>query len=240
MTISAGAWIARLLRQAQAATAACPPPCAAQPAWRARRSQPASVQAGRGGSAARSAPAARQPHVTTRVCRLRASAGQSSASGSPASARRCLGDAEHARSVVPVRQWDPGGGRGALGGADAGDDLERNAGLGQRLGFLAAAAEGVGIAALEAQHRRPLRARRSISSMIASCGSAWCAHSCRRRRGRPRGQQQDLPRDQLVVEHQARRGDGARRLDREQFGVAGPAPTSVTLDGHGRRPRRWC
>src|SRR5260370_25236628 len=45
-----------------------------------------------------------------------------------------------------------GVGGGAAGRGDAGHDLEREAGIGQRFGFFAAAAEDEGVAAFEADY----------------------------------------------------------------------------------------
>ena len=60
-----------------------------------------------------------------------------------------------AEAVVAVGDRDAGVGRGGDPGGDAGDDLERDAGGGQRLGLLAAAAEDERVAALEPDDAAP-------------------------------------------------------------------------------------
>ena len=62
------------------------------------------------------------------------------------------GDEGHGGSVLAVRQRHAGVGRDAERRGDAGNDLEGDAGIGQRFGFFAAAAEDERIAALEAHH----------------------------------------------------------------------------------------
>ena len=62
------------------------------------------------------------------------------------------GDEHAGVRVVAVRERNAGVGRGAAGGGDSGYDFERHAGLRQGLDLLAAAAEDVGVAALEAHH----------------------------------------------------------------------------------------
>ena len=62
------------------------------------------------------------------------------------------GDQDQGLGVVAVGQRDDGSGGAAGGGGDARDDLERDAGLQQRLDLLAAAAEDQRVAALQPDH----------------------------------------------------------------------------------------
>jgi hypothetical protein len=59
--------------------------------------------------------------------------------------------------------------------ADAGDDLDRHARRAAGLGFLAAAPEDEGIAALERTTSRPASASRTSRALISSCGMVWRA-----------------------------------------------------------------
>ena len=70
--------------------------------------------------------------------------------------------------IFPIRQRQPGVGRGAEGGRHARHDLEVHAGLGQRFGLLAAAAEEERIAALEPDHEPASRA----ASIMRRCRDA--------------------------------------------------------------------
>ena len=70
-----------------------------------------------------------------------------------------------------VRRRDARVGQRAEGRGDAGQDAERHAGARQRQRLLAAAAEDVRVAALQAQHPRAARrARPTSSALIAACG----------------------------------------------------------------------
>ena len=63
------------------------------------------------------------------------------------------GDEGDHRGVLAMRERHAGVGRDAQRRGDAGHDLERNAGVGQRFGLFAAAAEDERIAALRAAPR---------------------------------------------------------------------------------------
>src|SRR5207248_1983544 len=92
--------------------------------------------------------------------------------------------------------------RGAQRGGDAGDHLEGDAGGGERLGLLAAAAEQERVAALEAHDA--LAAAGGVDQRLvygdAALGVAWAEFSDREAFGGWRDEVEDARRDEGVVE----------------------------------------
>ena len=144
------------------------------------------------------------------------------------------GDERDAAGQLALGDGDAGvGGRGDAGG-DAGDDLERDAGLAQQLRLLAAAAEHERVAALEA-HDAPARAgvleqervRGLLRDLRARALLADVDELGVRARVRER-----LGRDQAVVEDHVGLRDQLDGADGQQAGVAGAGADEVDDPAH--------
>ena len=139
------------------------------------------------------------------------------------------GDERDRRRVVPVGDRDSRVGGGGHARRHARHDLERNAGLGQCLGLLAAAPEHERVAALEADHRpsRPSKLDqraadlilpdRRLTGTLADVAEVRVGPRIIERTGR----------DQAVVQDHVGLGDQIERTARDQAGVAGPGADQV-------------
>ena len=136
-----------------------------------------------------------------------------------------------------VRDRDAGGGRNRDGAGDSGDDADRNPGSDAGSNFLAAAAEDVGVPALEADH--VVAGQRAFDHELFDVGLAdlvvagLLAHVHQLRRGQGR---QLLVRGEPVVEDDVGVAQRRHGGDGQQFGGARAAADQRDVArGAGRR-----
>ena len=162
------------------------------------------------------------------------------------------GDQDRRRGQAPVGEGNAGVGRRAGGGRHPGDDLEGHPRLGQGQGLLAAAAEDVGIAALQAHHPAPgagLGHEPLVQRLLAPGAAPAPVPGVDPLALRP-GVLQEPAVDEVVVEHDVGLLEEAGALQGQQTRVSGTGADDVdaALDGlvgmfHGegrlrrRRPR---
>lgn len=148
------------------------------------------------------------------------------------------GDHAHRLRMVAMRQGHAGiGGAGQRRG-DARHDLVRHAVRAQVFQFFAAASEDEGIAAFQAHHA-PAGARLGqhegvdarLGGVVAFAGQLAHGHAF----SVAARQRQHALADQAVVQDDVGFIERAQRLERQQAGSPGPAPTSTTLPGGGLR-----
>jgi len=125
-----------------------------------------------------------------------------------------------------VGERDPCIGGNGDGGRHAGDDLERDASLPERLRLLAATAEDEGVAALEPGHHRPLPGLLDEAPVDLILGEGVIAPLLAGidQTSLLPGVAQDLRVDQMVVDDHLRLPDTRNPAQGDQARIAGPAP----------------
>jgi hypothetical protein len=152
--------------------------------------------------------------------------------GVPARAARVAGVVSgregDGRGVPAMRQRDARVRGRADRGRDARDDLERDAGLGQLFGFLAASSENQWVATLEAHHGPPrLRALQHRGVQAIRDRLVTTPPADREQLGVGRRQRQDRVGHELVVGHDLGRAQELVGPQRQQPRVAGTGPDQV-------------
>ena len=145
------------------------------------------------------------------------------------------GDVAQPRHHAALGQRHARRGRGRLGRRDAGNDVDLDAGIAQRLHLLAATAENERVAALEPDHVVPFEGEfdqdRVDVLLRDRMAARHLAHVDQSRVAR--GQRHDLGRDQPVMHDDRGLADDPVRLDRQQIGVAGTRADERDPSRHG-------
>ena len=145
------------------------------------------------------------------------------------------GDEGDGRSMFAMGERDSGVGGDAQRRGHAGYDLKRDAGIGQRFGFFAAAAEDEGVAAFEAdygesaarpvdEHAADFVLREFVRGFLFADVDAF---------GAGRGEIEEGRVGEVIVENGVGLLEDAAAFDSDELRVARPGSDEVDLHGHG-------
>ena len=150
------------------------------------------------------------------------------------------GDEDQRLIDAAQRRGDRGDGQRREAGGHAGDDAERDAGLGQRQSLLAAAPEHARVAALEAKHAMAQARQRNEAVGDARLRRRWLAAALAGKfeRGAGIGERQHARIDEGVMDDDVRRGETGKRLERQHGGIAGTGAGEPDLASFEHRQLR--